>query len=1068
MSVIMPIFASVNMIPKMKRLFILSLLFFSVAAGVAAGAGKTVRSVSPEELDDYCRAVSAHLCTRANTVHPLKVDAVRYYRDNTVEIYFSSALGEQPLRRNDIDWLYVTARSMLGGKFPKCTFRIFTDKKEVEKLASPWFSSGTCATGTWSSAEAAKVLKTYSKNYEKARKKKTLTDGSFVVRSSSSGADTVQVGYKGRSSGMVSASTAAGNSRQWVRASRDKNEQVTRGLQNRNIALWDSHGYFYNTNQGKWGWQRPHLFRTLEDKLTAELVLHWLVPMLENAGAYVVLPRERDTNTDEVTVDYGRGGYSERGSKWTDAPYPGFGDGSGMYRSGENPFAMGGARQVKVGDAGSSSGDAYATWKPELPKAGEYAVYVSYQSLPKSTTVIYTVYHCGQPSRFFVNQRMGGSTWVYLGTFFFDGEQGKGSTPRNGVTISNARVPGVEYKGDEVITADAVKFGGGMGNIARGVDDGHASVSGKPRYLEGARYWMQWAGFPENLYSPLDGTSDYKDDYTCRAVWVNSLAGGSEKNPYRSGYGVPLDLSLAIHTDAGQAFNDSIVGTLAIYTSRSNNRTYLADGRDRMISRELCDIIQSQVVEDLRAVVDSSWSRRGMWDKSYLECRAPEVPSMILELLSHQNMADAALAAEPEFRFVVCRAVYKGVLKFFKATEGKDYVVQPLPVTSFSALLDADGKVCLNWEARQDPLEPSAAPDGYVIYRRVVDAASATAEQLRRPDRHFTFEKIGYTRSTEYVPSDSPEPGKIYSYMVKAVNRGGCSFPGEILSLAAGTGEQALVINAFDRLGGGAQFGLTDSLQGGFSSWTDRGVPYGDDIAYAGEQYSFDKKDPYVDDAHPGFGASWDEYDDNIACGNTFDYPLIHGAALVRAGYGFSSCSGSALERVDVRSFSLVDVIAGKQKSAGRYSGVLSSPMTDLLSGYLDDGGSLLISGSYLLSDDCQNADESPVRFAEHYLGCRALSGGNSVNSVMTVSGERKEFSFRNEPNPDIYSVERTDVLTPCDRHARVVLRYGGSGPAAGIVFRGGDYNCAVCGFPIEVADDVPGLINRLLEQIKR
>ena len=42
-----------------------------------------------------------------------------------------------------------------------------------------------------------------------------------------------------------------------------------------------------------------------------------------------------------------------------------------------------------------------------------------------------------------------------------------------------------------VVCADAVRFGGGMGNIARG-----GKTSGLPRYLEGARYSAQWAGMP--------------------------------------------------------------------------------------------------------------------------------------------------------------------------------------------------------------------------------------------------------------------------------------------------------------------------------------------------------------------------------------------------------------------------------------------------------------------------------------------------------------------------------------------------------------------------------------------
>ena len=51
-----------------------------------------------------------------------------------------------------------------------------------------------------------------------------------------------------------------------------------------------------------------------------------------------------------------------------------------------------------------------------------------------------------------------------------------------------------------VVCADAVRFGGGMGNISRG-----GSISGLPRYLEGARYAAQWAGMPYGIYSPAEG-----------------------------------------------------------------------------------------------------------------------------------------------------------------------------------------------------------------------------------------------------------------------------------------------------------------------------------------------------------------------------------------------------------------------------------------------------------------------------------------------------------------------------------------------------------------------------------
>lgn len=59
---------------------------------------------------------------------------------------------------------------------------------------------------------------------------------------------------------------------------------ITNGLQQRNIALWHSHGWFFDQEDGRWRWQRARYFETVEDKLTASYVLPFLLPMLENAG----------------------------------------------------------------------------------------------------------------------------------------------------------------------------------------------------------------------------------------------------------------------------------------------------------------------------------------------------------------------------------------------------------------------------------------------------------------------------------------------------------------------------------------------------------------------------------------------------------------------------------------------------------------------------------------------------------------------------------------------------------------------------------------------------------------
>ena len=74
-------------------------------------------------------------------------------------------------------------------------------------------------------------------------------------------------------------------SRQWT---------PEKGLLGRHFAIWASHGKYYNLQKNEWEWQRPRLFGTNEDLFTQTIVVPYLMPMLENAGASVFSPRERD------------------------------------------------------------------------------------------------------------------------------------------------------------------------------------------------------------------------------------------------------------------------------------------------------------------------------------------------------------------------------------------------------------------------------------------------------------------------------------------------------------------------------------------------------------------------------------------------------------------------------------------------------------------------------------------------------------------------------------------------------------------------------------------------------
>lgn len=97
---------------------------------------------------------------------------------------------------------------------------------------------------------------------------------------------------------------------------------------------------------------------------------------------------------------------------WKNGEEAGFAHLKRTYKDFENPFREGTYRQVETTKKGTVS---VAEWIPEIPRAGRYAVYISYKTVNNSTEdALYTVYHQGGKSQFKVNQQMVeglGFTW---------------------------------------------------------------------------------------------------------------------------------------------------------------------------------------------------------------------------------------------------------------------------------------------------------------------------------------------------------------------------------------------------------------------------------------------------------------------------------------------------------------------------------------------------------------------------------------------------------------------------------------------------------------------------------
>ena len=817
------------------------------------------------------------------------------------------------------------------------------------------------------------------------------------------------------------------------------------GLSGKNIALWNSHGRYYNLDKNQWQWQRCHLHQTIEDLYTAEYVLDLLAPMLENAGAYVMMPRERDTNEIEIIIDKDSNlspGYSERnGSKaWEESAKAGFRMPGGHLGDRENPFTQGNTRQVQsIAQGGAPS---IASYNAEIPEAGTYTIYVSYPTLPNSSDAVrYAVNSARGREQFTVNQAMGGGTWIRLGEFPLNA--GLSELPI--VEISN--VGDAKNRG-KIVGADAVKIGGGIGNVARGDGASKPKVSGLPRWAEGARYWMQWAGIPDSIYSPKEYDDDYSDDYISRPMWVNYLSGGSSKNRRTSGLGIPIDLSFALHTDAGNEPDSTYVGTLGIYYTKGGR---LANGQSRATNRELARSVVSNIVNDIRAKHDTAWVQRKMRDKAYKEASIPQVPAMLLELLSHQNFSDMLVGQNPEFRFDVARAIYKGMLKYLARSEGRSYTVQPLPVSHFAITESGGGTFTLTWQPTQDNLEPSAKPSDYII------------EIREGTNPKGAFKPLAEAGATRY--EFNAERGRLYSFRIVARNKGGRSFPSETLSLGY-VGEDAptvLVVNGFTRISAPAWF--DDGSNAGFLDMEDYGVPYMRSVGYTGSQYDFDRTHEWVDDIiDPGYGASNTDFDAFPIAGNTFDYAAVHGEAIMQAGYTFISSSLEGyLDNPKAYRDDIIDLILGRQGETQVYRDVcrnkfkaFPAKLQAALRDHTESGGSLIVSGENVASDLLDNrfsnslVAEADARFAADVLGIESAAELKNPTGRATFTDTETTAEFYVEPNPEIYPVAHPDALRPADaENAAAIAKYD-DGSWAGIRTTKGDRRVTVLGLPLE------------------
>lgn len=540
-----------------------------------------------------------------------------------------------------------------------------------------------------------------------------------------------------------------------------------------------------------------------------------------------------------------------------------------------------------------------------------------------------------------------------------------------------------------------------------GLENQELGVSGMPQWAEGARYWLMSQGTDASIWNLYEG-NEYKDDMKCRAMWVNAL---DRK----------VDLCIAFHTDGQDSGNDStIIGTLVIYTAHDDDgKQELRDGRDReSVNRNLADWIQTQVTEDLRHIAPE-WTRRQLREANYCETRVPEIPSIILELLSHKNMADMRYGLDPKFRFAASRAVYKGILRYLN---GRDATVQPLPIEQLA--IDKTG--LLRWEARPDSLEPSAAPTYYMVYVQENDGEWDVQQVEKKTQVQLKF-----------------KAGVRYNYYVVAGNDGGLSLPSPMISAYLSERENApmaYIVDGFNDTYGVEWF--ADSTFAGIVPGS-YACEDGFSCAYIGQQWDYHRDHKWVNDDNCGWGACYRDHAGQITIGNTHDWAAQHGRVLRKMRISYVSAT-EGMAQLD-STFSLVDVVCGRQREP------LSEKLREQIADYIAQGGKLLLSTDHFSAIEPE--------WAQTNLHAAYYAAHASRNGRIT-SPRHRLYQLMLEPNEEQLFTCHPEGLKGGENTIRMA-EYQDMRCTAAVGF---EHQTLVYGFPLEAVTDFDKIYRHSVE----
>ena len=421
---------------------------------------------------------------------------------------------------------------------------------------------------------------------------------------------------------------------------------VIGALTGKRIVVSAGHGWFYDPDQVMWTTQRGVTEGLIEDFNNQDFVIPHLLPMLENLGAEVIAVRERSYTVAEVIVDDADAEYTE----------------TGEWRLEDGGHA-GGSRVTDT----ATIADAEAIFSFAMPRSDMHPIYIRYTAAgDRATDAHFRVEHGSGATDLFVNQRIDGDRWVYLGAF--------GSVAGAPVRVSLLN----DSAEAGTVSADAVRVGGGMGIAMRG---GRTSES--PRWQEAARYFTEFMGAPPEV--TMARATERDSDIICRPLFADWVG---------------ADAYLSVHTNA---FDGVVRGT----------ESYIYSGDASEGSAELQAAVHGELLHAITTLHDADWVDRGPRRADLGEVReVTTMPAVLVEVAFHDVAYEAGLLRDPVFRHDTSRGMAIGVMRYF--TPGA--VPAPRAPSEATMVGVGPGTIHVSWQPQADTAWPEATAQRFRVY----------------------------------------------------------------------------------------------------------------------------------------------------------------------------------------------------------------------------------------------------------------------------------------------------------------------------------------------------------------